>query len=204
MFGNTSIKSLWVRNVSLELWRKFASKVFVTMCLIWEWNESLVIIGIPKYFAPSLFTKFTPINWTLDIWLNCSICIFRMLRASLFKLIHDGTFISSLSRHEVNDFFLEYIKFASSAKRYVVTFRQHLGKSFIWIIMSKGPSIEPCGTPQLIGSKFDHLSFTKTACFLFPKYDWNHLFTIPWHRIVTVFPIICIDQWYQKLFEDLP
>ena len=85
----------------------------------------------PQYFALSSFTKFTPINRTLDVWLKCRICVYGLLRAILYELIHNGTFISSLSRHEVNDFFLEYIKFASSAKRYVVTFGQHLGKSFM-------------------------------------------------------------------------
>ena len=154
-------------------------EIFLTTCLIWEWNESSVSKWIPKYLVLSSLAKFPPINWTLDVWLNCWICVFQMLRASLYKLIHDETFISSLSRHEVNDFFLVYIKFASSVKRYVVTFGHYWWKSLIKIIKSRGPSIEPCGTPQLIRSKFDHLSFTNTACFLFLKYDWNHLFTIP-------------------------
>ena len=41
------------------------------------------------------------------------------------------------------------------------------------MINSNGPRIEPCGTPQVTGSKLDAFALTLQCCTLFDKYDFN-------------------------------
>ena len=64
--------------------------------------------------------------------------------------------------------------FESSAKRgSVVSFEIALGMSLTKSKNSKGPKIDPCGTPDVTGRKSDNSLSITTRCLLPDKYDLN-------------------------------
>merc|ERR1712240_323425 len=62
---------------------------------------------------------------------------------------------------------------ASSANRLDSDVLIERGKSFIKILKRRGPRMEPCGTPYLIGSNVDLLDFIHTDCVLLDRYDFS-------------------------------
>ena len=64
--------------------------------------------------------------------------------------------------------------FESSVKRgSVVSFEIALGMSLTKSKNSKGPKIDPCGTPDVTGRKSDDSLSITTLCLLPDKYDLN-------------------------------
>ena len=58
-------------------------------------------------------------------------------------------------------------RFVSSAYIMVRTMLLAFGRSLIYIMKSKGPSMDPCGTPVVISKVSDLALFLTTYCFLF-------------------------------------
>ena len=54
-----------------------------------------------------------------------------------------------------------------------------LDRSFIWLRKSKGPNIDPCGTPANTGSHEEIWPFNSTLCNLFSKKFWSSFRDIP-------------------------
>lgn len=48
------------------------------------------------------------------------------------------------------------------------------GSWLTYIMKRRGPSIEPCGTPVVMGALEEVVPFMKTDCFLFERYEVNH------------------------------
>ena len=63
---------------------------------------------------------------------------------------------------------------SSAYKSTTTEFWSASGKSFIKIKNSKGPEIEPLGTPQMTYAGFERLLFKETRCVLFDRYDAKH------------------------------
>ena len=52
--------------------------------------------------------------------------------------------------------------------------------SLIKIRNNKGPNTDPCGTPYFpVSPKSEFIPLVVVCCFLFDKYDSNHLRTLP-------------------------
>ena len=90
---------------------------------------------------------------------------------SLFKLSHSLILLSSLfiSESTVSLGFMDAIdwseadRFVSSAYIMLGNMSLAFGRSLIYIMKSKGPSMDPCGTPKVS----DLALFITTYCFLF-------------------------------------
>ena len=60
--------------------------------------------------------------------------------------------------------------FVSSAKiAHFVSGLMHVGRSFMYSKKKSGPSIDPCGTPDVTGNQLDVVPSHLTLCFLFVK-----------------------------------
>ena len=70
----------------------------------------------------------------------------------------------------------------SSAKRntFDVEESERLGRSLTKIRKRRGPSIEPCGTPEVTESGEESELLTLTCCFLSVRYEWNQPVSLSW------------------------
>ena len=146
-----------------------------------------VFIVNPKKLNSSTFAIITLSIITLSIITLCKIlyiCI-RDVQYHIFRFIFrfifsDNLFIFNHSMTLESSAFIKYslvsILFPKYAKllnnvvssAYIINLNILLAseKPLIYVINNKGPSIEPCGTPTVIGRTSDFVSSNSTYCFL--------------------------------------
>ena len=68
---------------------------------------------------------------------------------------------------------------------------------------NKGPNTDSCGTPYVSASlKSEITPLVVVYCFLFDKYDSNHLRALPLFHSVEILTTEYHDRLYQKPFSD--
>ena len=94
-----------------------------------------------------------------------------------------------------------YKRFVSSAKWWVIQFSRAWFISFMYMMKSRGPSIEPWGTPHVIACLVEVQPFNLTHWSLFDKYDLSQQFALPLCHSVQAWKVISDDWQSQKPFQ---
>ena len=93
--------------------------------------------------------------------------VLEKLIESVFSLIQLSVFINSLWISNFNCFalFPDIVRLVSSANKLTLNLVAE-GRSFMYKRNSKGPEVEPCGTPHVTFSMLEGILFTTVQCFL--------------------------------------
>ena len=163
-------------------------QVFFDNSAMWAFQLSWLSKIIPRYFIlydsnRVVLLSFRVIrswHFSLRDW-NIMNSVLLTFKDNLLAHNHSYKRFKSLFMdfRKVLRFLQEYKRLVSSAKWYVVEYFNALFISFIYIKNSRGPRIDPCGTPQLVGSLGEVISSITTLWCLFDRYDENHVFAIP-------------------------
>ena len=81
---------------------------------------------------------------------------------------------------DVSSFLAGNKRLVSSAKWWATDFEKTLCRSFMWRRKSKGPDVEPCGTPKVTVLTLQELPGKLTYYLLFSRNDFNQLLASPW------------------------
>lgn len=137
-------------------------EILLDMCVMWDFQSIFSSTKIPKNFATVTLAIGTPLILIELIGETSSLrplpksikFDFLRLRNNLLERNQVASFASSAFAvvNRSGKFLSVRHKFVSSAKRMKWNSLEHSDISFIYSRKSRGPNIEPWGTPQVIGN----------------------------------------------------
>ena len=156
---------------------------FLHSSLMWNFQESLSSIKSPRYLILRVSWIFTLLRVNTTLFCNFMPGGRKMINSVLLTL-RESLFARSQSYNNYNSLFMVFLitsgslweksRLVSSAKWWTIHFLSALCMSLMYIRKSRGPRIDPCGTPQFISRYFDSKPLDFVHCFLLVKYERNH------------------------------